>query len=521
MKPVFSFRNLIPFALAFFGFSFSSFAQHNGTSWSEHIAPIMYANCTSCHHDGGIGGFSLVKYEEAYPYRFAMKFQVDEGKMPPWPPDPNFTHFAGELVLSDKEKELIIDWVDDGGPLGDPTKAPDPPTYDNKPVIQNPDLTVRIPDFTSIADTLDNYRCFVIPVDELEDKFISEIEIIPGNKEIVHHVLIFQDSSSIPSQLDAADPGPGYTYFGSTGSRYSSLIGGWVPGMGPTKFPYKMGVRFLKRSNIVIQMHYPAGSKGALDSTKINFRYSKTKLNRELLVLPIMGHHNIDNGPLFIKANTIDTFYQSYKAPNPGSIISVLPHMHLIGKSYKVWVERLNGDTTWLINIPEWDFHWQMVYNYRYIQVVYTDEVVRTEAVYDNTSNNPNNPSDPPKDVGLGDYTTDEMMLIFFYFTHYEDGDEDIMVDSTGWVGIEKVREQYAIRVHPNPSSDNFTFDLGRLTDFEVEYQVINDLGQVMKSGVWTREDEPVIHAEQWPSGVYWIKIEAGNGYALEALYKQ
>jgi hypothetical protein len=508
------------FLLMMFCFlSIGSQAQHNGTSWSEHIAPILYANCTNCHHEGGIGGFSLTQYQDAYPRRFAIKFNVEENKMPPWPPDPDYTHFAGELVLSDAEKALIVDWVDDGGPLGDPDLAPDPPTYNNNPEISDPDLTLTIPTFTSIAKDADNYRCFVIRVADKEDKFISEIEIIPGNKQIVHHVLIFQDTSSVPINLDAADPGPGYTYFGSTGSKYSSLIGGWVPGMGATRFPTGMGVRFVNKSNIIIQIHYPKGSEGEIDSTQIRFKYSPTKLNRELLVLPILGHHNIDDGPLAIKANTLDTFHQSYLAPTPGSIVSVLPHMHLIGKSYKVWVERLNGDTTWLINIPKWDFHWQMVYNYRYIQAVYAGETVRSEAIYDNTSNNPNNPNSPPENVGLGDNTTDEMMLIFFYFTNYENGDEDIMIDSTGWVDIEKFHK-VSSKLYPNPTRNLLHINLSEFNDKELVYTVINIDGKYMSSGEWTGNSVATLNVEPWPAGTYFVKISGRTSYSLEKFTK-
>jgi hypothetical protein len=512
-------KTFITMALLMF-FATALKAQHNGTNWSEHIAPILYSNCTNCHHDGGIGGFSLINYQDAYPRRYAMKFNVEENKMPPWPPDPKYTHFAGELVLSDIEKELIIDWVDDSAPLGDPLLAPDPPVYDNKPKIVNPDLIVQIPTFSSVAKDEDNYRCFVIPIAQDKDEFISEIEIIPGNNEIVHHVLIFQDTSSIPMDLDAKDSGPGYTYFGSTGSKYSSLIGGWVPGMGATRFPKGMGVRFVKKSNIIIQIHYPKGSDGQVDSTKIRFRYSPTKVNRELLVLPILGHHNIDDGPLAIKANTVDTFHQSYLAPNPGSIISVLPHMHLIGKSYKVWVERLNGDTTWLINIPQWDFHWQMVYNYRYIQAVFTGETVRAEAVYDNTRDNPNNPNDPPEDVGLGDNTTDEMMLIFFYFTNYQDGDENLIVDSTGMLGITKLLRK-TVKLYPNPAQSKIVLDLKPLHGNSFDYTIIDIRGKEVGSGTWTDRSPKSLNVESWPSGFYFIRIDGESEYVVERFLKQ
>lgn len=281
-----------------------------------------------------------------------------------------------------------------------------------------------------------------------------------------------------------------------------------------------MGVRFVKNSNIIIQIHYPKGSQGQVDSTKIRFKYSPTALNRELLVLPIMGHHNIDDGPLKIKANTKDTFHQSYLAPTPGSIISILPHMHLIGTSYKVWVERKNGDTTWLLNIPKWDFHWQMVYNYRYIQAVFEGEMVRTEATYDNTSDNPNNPNDPPQDVGLGDNTTDEMMLIFFYFTNYEEGDENLMVDSTGWVGTPKIAEKSSIKVYPNPSNGEFTFDLGTMDGQNLKYRVIDLQGKEIIQGSWDGLKSPQIDLSKEPSGMYIIRVDGKQSYAIESLYK-
>jgi len=419
-------RTLLSCFLAFF--FLPSYSQ--SSTWAVNVAPILYKNCTSCHNPNGIAPFSLLTSQDAIMNGLQISAAVSSRIMPPWPPDKSFRHYAHERILSQADVDTIVAWVTNGSPLGDTTLAPPVPVYSGIAEIANPDLVKQIPAYTVTAAS-DLYRCFVMPSGLSTQKFITEIEALPGNRNIVHHVLIFEDTSSLPILLDALDPGPGYTNFGGTGSNSSNLIGTWVPGQSAYKLPAGMGLKLRANTNIIIQVHYPAGSAGQTDSTQVRFKLVNTPL-REVAILPLLNHYALDNGPLDIPADSIKTFYAHFNVPAYDvSFLSLGPHMHLIGKSIVSYGVTPLNDTIPLIRIPHWDFHWQGIYSFQMVQKIPAGTVLRSAAVYDNTAANPHNPNSPPQDVALGEATTDEMMLIFFAITLYVPGDEMIVIDST------------------------------------------------------------------------------------------
>ena len=215
--------------IAFISGLFLNILSAQTPTWAEKVAPIVYKNCTGCHHVGGAAPFSLITYAEAKLYKSSIHRAVLSGYMPPWPPDTKYSQFAYSRALSDADKKAIMDWADAGAPQGDMTKAPTPPQYSNTGFIANPDLKAQIPLF-SITSNTDDYRCFPMKSGLSVDKFITQLECIPGNGSVVHHILIFQDQSNICYDLDARDAAPGYTSFGGIGSNSAQLIGAWVPG---------------------------------------------------------------------------------------------------------------------------------------------------------------------------------------------------------------------------------------------------------------------------------------------------
>ncbi|OWY21686.1 hypothetical protein C7N43_09020 [Sphingobacteriales bacterium UPWRP_1] len=134
-----------------------------------------------------------------------IAIETDEGHMPPWPPDNQYVHFTDERVLCDDEIALIQQWLDGGAPEGNPALAPIPPVYNNQSVLGTPDLAVTIPTYT-VQQTTDEYRCFDIPSNLLQNCYITAIEVLPGNPEIVHQVLVFYDTSGVLSALPIALP---------------------------------------------------------------------------------------------------------------------------------------------------------------------------------------------------------------------------------------------------------------------------------------------------------------------------
>lgn len=439
----------------------SLFAQ----TWAVDIAPLLYRSCTKCHNAHGIAPFPLITYDDAYNTRAAIKEATMQKEMPPWPPQAGYGEFAHARTLSAQEIQTIANWVDAGGPAGNLALAPTPPVYGNNYEIQNPDLQVQMPAYTVNTD-YDLYRCFVLPTGILSEKYIREIEVVPGNRAIVHHALIFQDPTGTPAALDAQDPAPGYTSFGGTGSNASKLIGVWVPGSSGFKMPNGMGVKLAPNTNIVIQIHYPGGTYNQADSTEVRIKYAPAGTTREVAIDPPINHYaSLTNGPLVIPANTVRTFLAEYHVPAQYDVSVLLagPHMHLIGRAIKSWAVTPQGDTIPLINIPHWDFHWQGLYAFKNLLKIPGGSTIYGEGYYDNTPGNPHNPSHPPQTVTAGEATTDEMMLVYFGYTLYFPGDENISQEDPANAGLEEfpangiVNTLQWYNLYPNPADDQVT----------------------------------------------------------------
>lgn len=421
-------------------------------NWAEHIAPILYNNCTHCHINGGIAPFSLVGYANAQSMAQSIANAVDSKTMPPWPADPRYKRYAHERILSSQEIEAIKNWANNNTPQGNLALAPADPTPQNGPQLSTANHVFKMPDYT-VSTSTDEYRCFVLPTNFSQNQFATALEVVPGNRQVVHHVLVFQDTSNIPVIKDNQDPAPGYLAFGGTGSPTSKLIGVYVPGQEPFVFSQGFGTKLLKNTRIILQIHYPGGVNNVVDSTKIYLKTTTSTL-REVYIAPILNHDNasMTNGPLYIPANTEKTFYTKYTVNGKATVFAVAPHMHLIGSSIKAYGLR-GTDTLKFIDIPHWDFHWQRTYSFKNPMIVQNADVLWAEAHYNNTSSNPNNPNSPPLNVAKGESTTDEMMLVYFWYAGYQLGDENLVIDTSALKEISKtiLLSKPEISVSPNP----------------------------------------------------------------------
>lgn len=499
-------------------------------TWSENVASIVYNNCTKCHNTNGVAPFPLQSFQHAYQKRLDIKAAVISKVMPPWPPDPAYSHFAKERVLSTADIQTITNWVNAGAPQGNPANEPAAPTFPAGTQIANPDLVLKIPTYTHSA-AVDVYRCFAIPSNLVGDRFISEIEVVPGNRKIVHHVLAFQDVSNTPLQLDAQDPLPGYTNYGGTGSSTSNLITGWVPGQGVIKYPTGMGIKLRAQTNLVLQVHYPGVSASQKDSTEIVIKFApQGAALRNVFTVPALFHEApvLQNGPLLIPANQTKTFYTRLPVPSNMSIISIAPHMHLIGRRAKAYAILPGGDTLRLINIPDWDFNWQGGYDFRKVTKIPAGSVLVGECFYDNTSNNPFNPSNPPIMVKKGENTTDEMLLFYFTYLDYEQGDENIVIDSTAIINAAFnpiYKSKLNVQCFPNPAKQvlNIQFTLKEKDIFSLD--IVCADGTSMKGlqkGEWLEKGKNHIQipiADLKP-GLYYLRMQAEKVYAYQKFVK-
>ena len=399
-------------------------------TWSEDVACIVYSHCSTCHHDGGPVHFNLMGYVDAYWWRNEMRAATQARFMPPWPPDPEYRSMAHERVLTQAEIDIIAAWVDGGAPEGNPANAPPTPVFETESEIPEPDITAIMEDYVIPAATTDNYRCFVLPIDNPTDRFITGLEVVPGNTSMVHHVLVFQDNSGQAATLDAQSIEPGYESYGGIGVSGAKLVGVWVPGSSAFFTPPGMGIKLRANADIVIQVHYPPTSDVELDSTRVNIQLAPPGFQRELAIDPLLDHVvTITDGPLLIAPNVVDTFHAEYVIPIPGTITAVGPHSHLLGRSMRAWAVKPGGEVVPIIDIPRWDFRWQGLYSFRRPIFLPQGTTLHCETVYDNTTANPFNPNDPPAWVSLGESTTEEMMLYYFAWTYGLPSDENIVVD--------------------------------------------------------------------------------------------
>jgi hypothetical protein len=487
--------------------------------WSTDVAPILFNKCASCHRTGGIAPFSLTTFADASVKAAGISAAVHSKMMPPWPPDPHYSRLAHERLLSAQEIEKIKNWAAGGAPQGDPTKAPPVPTFNpDGDLAGTPDLIAKIPHYTSTASTTkgDVYQCFVVPNTQSADKFITAFEAIPGNRPIVHHVLVYADTTGTAQQLDANTPGePGYTSFGGIGTDDAILLGGWVPGTAPLKYPTGFGVKLPKDADIVIQIHYPAGSDGQVDSTKIKFFFSPTPV-RDVFIMPILNHITNITPQLVIPPNQTKTFTEEQVLPPIEiSLLGVAPHMHLIGRNISVFGVA-GADTQNYIRINNWDFHWQGFYMFKNIKKIPIGTTVYSKAFYDNTSNNPFNPNNPPKAVTAGEGTADEMMLTYFILTYYQPGDENIVIDPVtiplNVPNGNAFRDQELFEPYPNPASNQLIVKTYLAKPERVNIQVVNAMGQVVK--VFSKDEQMeagyaarTYSVSDLPNGMYHIRF--------------
>ncbi|MEO6165915.1 MAG: T9SS type A sorting domain-containing protein [Chitinophagales bacterium] len=497
-------------------------------NWSDQVAKIIYNNCSNCHREGGIGPFTLMSYDDAVTNSYGMSAQVAEKLMPPWKANPDYVHFQDERFLSDQDIEIIQDWVNGGMPSGNLADAPPPPVFNSISQMPVIDQTLQLPSWTVNTD-IDQYRSFVIPAGASAGKYLNQIEYQPGNNAIVHHIVIWADPTNISQTLDDLDPLPGFESNGTMpASLFSSLIGAWAPGSGLFKLPENMGIKIQANYDYVVEIHYAPGSMNQSDSTKINLKFTESPAIREVFVDAVLEYFfGMTDGPLFVPANTVRTFHEAYDLNGYNlSLIGVFPHMHRVGTSFKSWAENSSGAITPLIDIPKWSFHWQGFYNYQKLVPVFSGTTIWGEATYDNTTNNPDNPNNPPQDVEAGEHTTDEMMIGFFAYTEYQTGDENLILDSTLITGANTIQaSDLSLQLFPNPASHQLTVSLALPKSGQTVFEMYDINGSLVRylsidllnEGIHTTS----IPVNDLSNGMYLLKIQTEGKVEVRKFVKE
>lgn len=384
-------------------------ADEGEVTYTEHIARILQDNCQSCHRPNQVAPFPITNYAEAKRWKTEIKEYTHARLMPPWKASPGFAHYKNDISLTQAEIDLIASWVDHGAPQGDPQLMPPAPRFHDTWAYGEPDLIIEMPEEYVVGpEGEDDYRHFVIPHEALQHRFVEALDVRPGNRNVVHHVIAYVDKTGKARELDAEDPGPGYTRFGGVGFKAASVIGGWAPGSLPIKTPRGTGRWLPKKCDVVLQVHYYRTGVEERDKTKIGIYFSK-----DPHPVPVRGNLVI-NRDFTIKAGEREEIYAERTLKEDAYLFSVTPHMHLIGETMEVKAHRPDGAVVNMVKIDDWDFNWQTTYHFKTLQLLPKGTVVKLTAEFDNTAENPNNPNRELKDIRWGEKTTDEMCIAFF-----------------------------------------------------------------------------------------------------------
>ncbi|MEZ5365795.1 MAG: hypothetical protein R2748_26560 [Bryobacterales bacterium] len=389
-------------------------AQSEPTTFHRDVERILQKHCQGCHRPGEVAPFSLLDYESAWLFSRHIRTAIKTGYMPPWKPvRDEGVKLQFERGLSEAEIATITRWVDQGAPEGDPADAPEPLTFQSGWPLGEPDMVLEMPaEYAPDKDGADDYRCFSLAPNLPEKRKIRAIAVEPGNRAIVHHVLLFPDPQAQSASLhDPGDPQPGYTCFGDPGYDPPGFYGGWVPGNTARALPDGVAMTLEGNARIALQVHYHPDGTQQTDRTRIGIYFTNEPNPKELLFLPLVDQRFLI--PAGAEGYEVTA---SFAAPLAARIYALLPHMHLLGREISLELSR-GGETQTVIRIDDWDFDWQDTYWLEEPLLVPALTRATLRCVYDNSAANPNNPNHPPKDVGWGEKTTDEMALMFVAVT--------------------------------------------------------------------------------------------------------
>ena len=368
-------------------------AKKGKVTYAEHVAAILQKHCVDCHHPDTAAPFSLLTYEDAANWSEMIREVVLERRMPPWHADPRYGHFENERRLSQDELDTLAAWVESGSPPGELEKAPEPPEFASGWRIGEPDVVFQMPEeFTVPAEGKVRYKYFTTKTNFTEDVWIQAAEARPGNRSVVHHIIVFYRDPARPKQ--------------------PVWITATAPGAEPLVFPPGYARKVPAGAELVWQMHYTASGKEETDRSEVGFVFCKEPPKHNVTTF------GIENRMFRIPPGEPNHQVVSFQPiAKDAVILSLFPHMHLRGKDFKYEAVYPDGRTELLLSVPQYDFNWQSAYRFKEPLRLPQGAILRCTAHFDNSAANPANP-DPAKTVRFGEQTWDEMMIgyIDFYF---------------------------------------------------------------------------------------------------------
>lgn len=372
-------------------------------TWHERVGRVVQNRCEGCHRDGGVAPFALSTPEQVAKRGRMIAFAVEEGRMPPWFAEEGSGPWANHLGLTALEKHDLLAWLKGGAPAGDAAHAALPRTYTDGWTIGEPDLVVPMPEpFTVPAEGVVDYQTFHARIDLPEDRWIKAVEIRPGARQVVHHVLVFLEDPELQRRAERGDRAAARALQGGE----DGFFAGTVPGQLGITYPAGTGKLLPAKAWLKFQLHYTPNGSEAIDRSEVGFVFAEPgeELVEVRTTSALSRNFEIPPGAFDFEVSG------DYVFPEDAAIHSLFPHTHLRGMRFLFTLVGADGTSEELLPLPEYDFNWQLAYDLATPRRVRAGTILRATAWYDNTEGNPNNP-DPTRAVGFGEQTSDEMMI--------------------------------------------------------------------------------------------------------------
>ncbi len=412
-KPTFL---LLQFLLAL---TFNIHAQ-NPVTYHQDIAPILQLKCVPCHQNQNIGAMPLTHYKEVAAYGKMIAHVTKIGLMPPFLADePTDTHtFKNDKRLSQQEIQLIQSWMQQGFLEGEATNKTKKNPHSSTSMT-NPDAVLSMSQaFEQYGVYYDQYRVFVLPTNFGEDKWVSGIEFVAGNKQIVRHATISIDTSNQVKALDDWDPQYGYFSFGALGFVPSeSLWHSWNPTQTYSQFPTSKAKFLPKNATLLLHIHYGPTGVPQKDSSVIRLKFAPKPTPQTIQTAPLIHSFNMTNDTFIIAANEKTRYHAKFAVPFDIELFGFYPQAHYLGRKWEIFtVEPDSREAEVLLKIKDWDFHWKQFFEYQTPKILKKGTVIHALAEYDNTLENLGNPNEPPRNMEWGKRMYEELFLVYFSF---------------------------------------------------------------------------------------------------------
>ena len=386
-------------------------ASEAPVTYSSQIAPILYKNCTGCHHTGGSGPFSLMTYADAKRWSGVMESVTQSRYMPPWLPEPGHGDFAGNRRLPQTDIDLIRRWTDARMPEGDPVEAPKAPVYASDWQLGPPDLILEVDSRMQVpASGTDLFRNFILPFPLKQSKYVRAMEIKPGSPRVVHHAnLIIDRSGSLrrthPKDWQSGIPGMDVVVDAGEKFDPDGHFLDWKPDSTALVEPPGMAWRLDPGNDLILNTHLKPTGKVESIRARIGL-YFTPDAPAKLPILVQLEH----DAALDIPAGDKDFVVEDkLTLPEAVDVLAIYPHAHYLGKRLEGWADLPGGTRKPLILIPSWDIDRQSIYRYAQPVSLPAGSVIHMRYSYDNSAANPHNPNSPPIRVTSGNRSVDEM----------------------------------------------------------------------------------------------------------------